>query len=610
MTPNEAAGAYPRPLIRRAQWQSLDGAWGFAFDEADEGIAHRWYEPANAAAFTSVITVPFPPEAPASGIGDCGFHPVVWYRREVSRAALTRDKDNTARVLVHFGAVDFQADVWCDGQHVTGHVGGQAPFTADVTDALSPEVEQHVLVVRAADEPHDLEQPRGKQDWQQRPHEIWYERTSGIWQSVWTETVPAHYVADVAWRPDVAGSTVHAEIELAQMPSTGLRFEVTMSLGDEVLGAESADATDRTTAFEVPLPALSDAKQRDRLLWSPERPLLLDVRVLLRDARGAMVDEIASYLGLRTVTTTGGVFRLNGRRYPLRAVLNQGYRPATHLATTGTAELRAEVELAKAMGFNAVRVHQKAEDPRFLYWADHLGLLVWCETAAAYRFSARAVALLTGEWIDLVRRYRSHPSVVAWVPINESWGVPEVAAVPAQQHFARSLAALTRALDPSRPVLSNEGWEHVDSDILGVHDYAKRPGVLRARYATKRGIARLREGRRGTAGRRLSVTAAQRRAVASGHVPIMLTEFGGVSMSPDDDGWGYATVRSETQFSERLRQLFDAVRASPYLDGFCYTQFRDTGLETNGLLRADGTPKLPLATMHEIVTGQPARSDA
>jgi beta-galactosidase/beta-glucuronidase len=608
VTFTEADDSYPRPLLRRARWQSLDGAWGFTFDETDDGLARRWYEPSNAAAFTRAITVPFPPEAPASGIGDRGFHPVVWYRCEIARAALARE-DSTARVLVHFGAVDFRADVWCDGQHVAGHVGGQSPFTADVTDALSPGVEQHVLVVRAADDPHDLEQPRGKQDWEERPHQIWYERTSGIWQSVWTETVPAQHVVDVAWQPDVGGASVHAEIALAHMPSPGLGIEVTMSLGDEVLGDESARALDRTTLFEVPVPALSDETQRNRLLWSPERPLLVDVRVLLRDAGGAVVDEVSSYVGLRTVTVTGGAIRLNGRRFYLRAVLNQGYRPETHLATTGTAELRSEVELAKAMGFNAVRMHQKAEDPRFLYWADRLGLLVWCEAAAAYRFSARAVALITAEWVELVRRYRSHPSVVAWVPINESWGVPEIATEPAQQHFARSIAALTRALDPSRPVLSNEGWEHVDSDILGVHDYTKRPAVLRARYGSTRGIARLREGRRRSAGRRLSVTRAQRRAVASGQVPIVLTEFGGVSMSERGDGWGYATVRSEKEFGERLRRLFDAVRASQYLDGFCYTQFRDTGLETNGLLRADGTPKLPLATIHEIVTGPPARTD-
>jgi beta-galactosidase/beta-glucuronidase len=595
---------YPRPMVRRAQWHSLDGTWRFTYDDADAGRAGRWYEPARAAAFTREIRVPVPPEAPASGIGDPGFHPVVWYRRQVPDLGAGQAGD--ARVLVHFGAVDFRADVWCDGQHVATHVGGQTPFTADVTDALSPDVADHVLVVRVEDDPQDLEQPRGKQDWRPRPHEIWYERTTGIWQSVWWETVAAQHVTDLAWTADLAAAAVRLAISVARTPGDGLTAEVALRAGGAPLTTHSAEVTDRTTVLEVPIPALRQDDVRESLLWSPQRPTLVDARVVLRDRAGSVVDDVRSYLGLRSVGVGDGAFLLNGRPYPLRAVLNQGYRPATHLAAAGPAELRAEVESALAMGFNAMRLHQKAEDPRLLHCADRLGLLVWVETAAGYRFSARAVTLLTGEWAELVRRYRSHPSVVAWVPINESWGVPRIADDPAQQHFVRSLAELTRALDPGRPVLSNEGWEHVDSDILGVHDYARRPGVLRRRYGTQRGMARLRRGRRGTAGRALAVTPRQRRAVASGAVPVMLTEFGGVSMAADGEGWGYATTASPDDYAQRLRGLFDAVRSSPHLAGFCYTQFRDTGLETNGLLRADGSPKLPLATLREIVTGQPA----
>jgi beta-galactosidase/beta-glucuronidase len=509
------------------------------------------------------------------------------------------------RVLIHFGAVDFRADVWCDGQHVAGHVGGQSPFTADVTDALSADAEAHVIVVRAEDNPRDREQPRGKQDWQESPHEIWYERTTGIWQSVWSETVPALHIVEVACRPEVAAALVHVDVALALIPSPGVAVEVTISSGDELLGTESANVTDRTTSLRVRVPALHDAGDRKRLLWSPEQPVLADVRVVLRDGTGAMYDEVRSYLGVRTVGTADGAFLLNGQPYRLRGVLNQGYRPGTHLASTGTNELRAEVELAKAMGFNFMRLHQKAEDPRLLYWADRLGLLVWSEVGAAFRFTARAVTLLTAEWADLVRRYRGHPSIAAWVPINESWGVDEIATDVAQQHYARALAELTRALDPSRPVLSNEGWEHVNSDILGVHDYTNRPGVLWRRYGTERGWNRLRRRRRGPAGRQLAATSTQRRAMASGRVPVMLTEFGGVSLGTQTDDWGYSRARSATHFAEHLRGLFDAVRRSPYLAGFCYTQFRDTGLETNGLLRSDGTPKLPLETIREIVVGIP-----
>ena len=254
------------------------------------------------------------------------------------------------------------------------------------------------------------------------------------------------------------------------------------------------------------------------------------------------------------------------------------------------------------MGFNATRLHQKAEDPRWLYWADRLGLLVWSETAAAYEFSPNAVTLLTREWLDLVRRYRSHPSVVVWVPVNESWGVQDIAVDAAQQHFAQSLSHLTRALDPSRPVVSNEGWEHTDSDILGIHDYTVDPDELRARFGTAESATVAALAGHGPHGRRPILTAQQRESFLAGDAPLMITEFGGISLS-QEAGWGYGNAGSDTEYAALLMQLFDALRAAPTVVGFCYTQFMDTGQETNGLLYADGTPKLPVDTIHAIVTG-------
>jgi hypothetical protein len=285
-------------------------------------------------------------------------------------------------------------------------------------------------------------------------------------------------------------------------------------------------------------------------------------------------------------------------------VLNQGYRARTHLATLGSEELRGEVELTRAMGFNAVRVHQKAEDPRFLYWADRLGLLVWGETAGAYQFSPTAVGLLMTEWLDLVRRDRSHPSVVVWVPVNESWGVQDIATVPAQQRFARALADVTRALDPSRPVVSNEGWEHVDSDILGLHDYTVDPDELRARYLGRQAATETALAGNGPQGRRPILAEAQREAFLSGRAPLMITEFGGISLSQEDRSWGYGQVRSADEYADLLMRLFEAVRASTEVVGFCYTQLMDTAQETNGLVFADGTPKLPVEAIHHIVTGR------
>lgn len=616
-------GSYPRPMLCRDGWLSLDGEWDFGFDDQDEGLSARWYDdaasyPTGGDPFDRRITVPFPPESPRSGIGERGFHPVVWYRRWVAHELLVgsaaekgreakggRDRQGRdARVLLHFGAVDFRAQVWLDGHRVCEHVGGQTPFTVDVTDVLHQEADQHRLVVRAEDDPSDVDQPRGKQDWRETPHRIWYERTTGIWQSVWAEVVPPDHVVDAAWATDVAAATLRGEITLSRAPKSPSLLEVSVSLGDEVLAEQWTAVRGHVVDIDLKLPALRNGQDRARLLWSPEHPVLIDIAVSLRDrVTSAVIDTVASYVGLRTVSVAGGRFQLNEQPYYVRSVLNQGYRPQTHLATAGSEELRREVETAKEIGFNAVRVHQKAEDPRYLWWADRLGLMVWGETASAYAFSPRSVAMLTTEWMDLVRRDRSHPSVVTWVPVNESWGVQDIASNKTQRSYSVALAELTRALDPTRPVLSNEGWEHVDSDIFGVHDYSTDPEDLRLRYGPREGTLALASSVYGPLGRRLTVGPAQQRAVADGDPPLMITEFGGVSMVEDGEAWGYAITRSNTAYATRLQQLFDALRASKDVVGFCYTQFMDTGSETNGLLFADGTPKLEIQTLHKIVTG-------
>ncbi|MFB7598731.1 glycoside hydrolase family 2 protein [Streptomyces sp. NPDC056160] len=601
MRASEQDGTYPRPILQRERWHSLDGVWDFGYDDGDVGERDAWFAEDGAGAFDREITVPYPPEAPASGIGERAPHRVVWYRRRVAHEVLAAGVGE--RTLVHFGAVDHRAKVWLDGRLVAEHVGGQTPFTADVTGALRPGADEHVLVVRAEDDPADLAQPRGKQDWQDRPHAVWYDRTTGIWQTVWTETVPAQRVTDLAWLPDPARGVL-AEVTLASPPTAPLAVEIVLSRDGEVLAESTTAVRTPRSRIDLVVPALRNGIDREDLLWSPERPTLIDARVTVRDAgTSAVLDTVDSYVGLRSAGVGRGAFLLNDRPYYVRSVLNQGYRPDTLIANSGTAELRREVELIKAMGFNAVRIHQKAEDPRFLYWADRLGLLVWGETGAAYEFGTEAVELLTREWLDLVRRDRSHPSLVTWVPINESWGASDIPHDPAQRHYSIALANLTRALDPTRPVLSNEGWEHTDSDILGVHDYSGDPAELTARYGDAAAVDAVLAGP-GPQGRVLAVTAHQVERYAAGDAPLMITEFGGLSVRADNDDFSYTRTSSDTQYAELLGGLFGALRSSAVVTGFCYTQFMDTAQETNGLLFTDGTPKLPLGTIRRIVTGE------
>ncbi|MGW9030237.1 glycoside hydrolase family 2 protein [Streptomyces sp. NPDC055722] len=586
-------GHYPRPQLRRPRWTDLSGVWQFAFDDENRGVTARWQH--DASAFDRTITVPYPPESPASGIRDTAHHPVVWYRRTLP---LHPEELGGDRAMLRFGAVDYRATVWVDGTRVGDHEGGMTPFAFDITDALDPDTGEHTVVVRAEDLPGDAAQPRGKQDWQASPHVIWYHRTTGIWQPVWLETVPANHVSELCWTTVLERCAVRLEAGIHRAPHTGgtdLLLTVRLRLAGELLAEHTTLATDDQVDVDIPLPALRNGQDRDRLLWSPESPTLIDAEVQLesRDAEGTVrtIDHVASYLGLRTVGTGDGRFLLNERPYYPRMVLEQGYWPESHLAAPSSAALRREVELIKELGFNGARVHQKVEDPRFLYWCDRLGLLVWGEMAGAFAFGQEAVRRLTTEWMDVVRRDRGHPSVVTWVPFNESWGVQDIARSPAQHSFVESVVHLTRALDPSRPVISNDGWELPDSDFWTIHDYAATGDELRERYATAAAVdAMLTHGRPG--GRRVVLDPDP--ADPRGQRPVMLTEFGGLSFRPQGEEWfGYATVTSPAELLERLDGLTRAVTDSPELAGFCYTQLTDTEQETNGLLTADRTPKLP-----------------
>ncbi|SDQ34653.1 glycoside hydrolase family 2 protein [Quadrisphaera sp. DSM 44207] len=626
-------GTHPRPQLLRDAWSDLSGTWQFAHDDERAGLAQRWHaqrDLADRTVFDRDITVPYPPEAPLSGVGDPGPHPVLWYRRGLRLAdaggpeAVRALRERGSRLLLRFGAVDYRARAWLDGALLGGHEGGQTPWSVDVTDVLDPAEDpgtEHVLVVRAEDDPRDVTQPRGKQDWQDVPHDIWYLRTSGIWQPVWLEVVPALAVEHLAWTPDVPGAAVGCEVTLTAAPREPVRVTVRLDLDGVVLAEQTARVGEQRARLVIGVPALENGQGEQQLLWSPDHPRLVDARVVLTSgdggtgvaAGGEVLDDVTSYLGLRTAGAGRGAFLLNGRPCYLRSVLAQNYWPTSHLAAPSAAALRREVELVKELGFNAVRVHQKAEDPRFLHWCDRLGVLVWGETANAYAFSPEAVRRLTTEWMDLVRRDASHPSVVTWVPINESWGVQHIATHPAQQSYATGLAALTRALDPSRPVVSNDGWEHTDSDLWTVHDYAERGEALREAYGSREAVAQLLAGGE-PAGRVLRLPGGAERGQ-----PVVLTEFGGVRFMPVLGGeepeadaepgqagvatWGYSTASDARDFEARLRDLLDAVRASPVLAGFCYTQLTDTLQEANGLLDAERRPKLPVEVLRDVVTG-------
>jgi beta-galactosidase/beta-glucuronidase len=594
-------GSYPRPQLVREHWVDLSGEWRLRFDDEHVGLSERWFAPEQLVLFDRTVVVPFPPESAASGVHDTGFHPVVWYERDISVDGLASQRALAAgeRVLLHFGAVDYRSSVWLNGTLLGHHEGGHTPFSFDITHAISDERgDIQSLVVRAEDDPLDVAQPRGKQDWLEDPHVIWYHRTTGIWQPVWLEAVPAVAVDHLAWTPNVPGGSVKLDVELNRRPAPGATLTVTLRFEGDVLAEQTLLLDAHRVEISIPIPRQINGQHYEQLLWSELTPRLIDATVSVGD------DTVHSYFGLRSVAVEGGRFLLNDRPVFLRSVLNQGYWPESHLAAPSADALRAEVQLIKDLGFNSARMHQKIEDPRFLYWADRLGLLLWEEMPSAYEFSTTAARRVVAEWSDVIRRDSSHPSIVTWVPLNESWGVQHIAHDKTVREFARSLYHLTKSLDGSRPVVSNDGWEHLDSDIWSIHDYEPSGEIMSARYATPASVAKLFTGM-GPAGRRLRLSDEADRGQ-----PVMLTEFGGIKFTPSErvdaapgTAWGYSSASSSADFSARVGVLLAAVHASEVLAGYCYTQLTDTGQETNGLLTAWREHKIPVDEMRAIMLG-------
>jgi beta-galactosidase/beta-glucuronidase len=584
---------YPRPQLRRQNWYSLNGEWEFAFDRE-----RAWREPA-AVLWSGQINVPFAPETPASGINRTEFLSACWYRRRCQLTARAAGE----RWMLHFGAVDYSATIWINDVCVGDHQGGYTPFSFDITDLVHGEHAE--IVVRAEDDPFDLTKPRGKQDWQLEPHSIWYPRTTGIWQTVWLETVPATRIARIAFTPDLGRWEIGVEVWLEGIRRADVRLSIKLRSGATLLAADTYQVVSGEVHRGVALsdPGIDDS--RNELLWSPQTPNLIAVEMELWGQRGELLDHVHSYTALRTVATQGDRFLLNGRPYPLRMVLDQGYWPEGGVTAPDDGALKRDVQLAREMGFNGVRKHQKIEDPRYLYWADTIGLLVWEEMPSAYRFTPQAVERLSQEWTAVIRRDYSHPSIVTWVPINESWGVPNLPSNARERHYVQALFHLTKTLDPTRPVIGNDGWESVATDIIGIHDYDDNPERIAKRYLAGDVLPRL--FKRERPGGRLLVLEGAHHA----DMPLILTEFGGIALSRETPkAWGYSTASTPEEFALRYECILKVVRNLALLAGFCYTQFSDTYQEANGLLYADRTPKIPLKRVAEATAGATAaRSD-
>lgn len=583
---------YPRPQLVRKEWQNLNGTWQFKFDDQNEGTKQKWYKE-HTKTFDKEINVPFAYQTQLSGIADPTFHDVVWYKREFS----VPENWSGQRVILHFGAVDYRAWVYINEKFVGFHEGGNTSFSFDITDQLTEGTQ--TIVVKVEDPSKDETIPRGKQYWIEESDGIWYTRTTGIWQTVWLEAVHSTHVSKLRFKPDVDQGEIGVEFELTgQVEDIDVQFEIIFKGKQIVKDIVSLHETFNRRTFNLYNHKIfRTGFHHDGWNWTPENPNLFDVKVKVIQ-NNHVIDEIESYFGMRKIHSENGMIYLNNRPYYQKLVLDQGYWPEGLLTAPSDHDLIKDITLSKELGFNGCRKHQKVEDPRFLYWADQLGFLVWGECAASPSFSENAVARLTKEWIEIIERDYNHPSVVAWVPLNESWGVPNIRDNHQQQHHSLAMYHLIHSLDPTRLVVSNDGWELTKTDICAVHNY---------NHGNKDEIAKYEKYKEdiSTVDGILSSKPARRSIYANGFnyegEPILLTEFGGIGFKVgEDSGWGYTSVNNAEEFIADYDRIMQAVYCSKALFGYCYTQLTDVEQEINGLLTYDRKPKCELKQIKKI----------
>ena len=579
---------YPRPQFVRKEWHNLNGDWDFAFDDKNCGEREEWF--CSGFPTGMKIRVPYSYQTSASGVKRAERHDYIWYRKEVLRPACSAD----SRLILWFEGSDYITKVWVNGIYIGKHEGGYCRFCFDITDAALRSTGTYTLTVKCEDT-YDAAQPRGKQKWMEKPYGCWYVETNGIWKTVWTEVVSADRIGRMKFTPNKATYCVDFDAEITG-DCRGLEL-VTQVSREGRLVAENTLVIVRDR-FSYSIDLSDDQAQFKIEWWSMAHPALYDLKfVLKRD--GKAIDEVGSYFGFRAFYAQKDTLVLNNGPTYLKMVLEQGYCRDSGMTYPDEESIVHELELIKKLGFNGVRMHQKIEDERFFYYADILGIATWVEMPSAYEYRDATVDKATAEWQEIVHQHYNHPSVLAWVPINESWGVPRILNNCREQHFTQALYHLTKSYDPMRPVISNDGWEHTESDIITLHNYEQCPEIFGEFY---------RDLDKTLSGENISDYVQWRLPFAEGHgyrgQPVMITEFAGIGFDTEqtDGGWGYGSqVRTKAQFAERLSALVRAVRENKRICGFCVTQITDVEAEINGLCNADRTPKADMDVLAKAI---------
>lgn len=569
---------YPRPHFRRDNWLSLNGMWEFEFDDNHDGEMRGIH--GGKIKLEREINVPFSYQYPDSGIGDKTFHDTLWYKK-----SFVYDRVGDSAIL-GFNASDYITTVWVNGHYATTHQGGFAPFTVDITKYLTEG--ENVIVVRCYD-PLDPTIPRGKQSWLNDPFSCWYTPNSGIWQSVWIDFVGDDSLEDFSITPDIDTNSFSGEIKLRN--SLADLIEIKVFYDNKLVKRQMFSPDGKYTRYTVKMMEINFVDEIT--YWAPEHPNLFYVDINLYK-ENKLLDTVHTRFGMRKISITDdGRVLLNNKPLYQRLILDQGYWKNSGLTPPSVESIKKDIEFTKAAGFNGARKHQKFEDPYYYYLADELGLLTWCEMPSSYNFNTDEVSYVTKEWQEIVNTAKKFSSIITYVPINESWGVRKALTSVEQQNFARSLYYLTKSIDPSRLVSTNDGWENIsESDMLAIHDYASLGSELKVKYNEATYDYAFQTFRR--------VLANDNPYIGQ---PVLLSEFGGIMFERDqrEGNWGYnSAAKNDDEFLARLKALVEGIYDADF-QGFCYTQLTDVQQEMNGLLDSEHYPKIAPEKIREIL---------
>lgn len=561
---------HPDPQFQRKDWLNLNGEWDFEFDFGNSGLRAGVLEKDE---WSRKINVPFCPESKLSGIEYTDFIAAVWYRKSVT----VTEAQLEGRVLIHFGAVDYETYLYVNGEEAGYHKGGYTSFTFDITEFLT--AGENVIAVNARDDVRDPLVPRGKQSELYNSHGCDYTRTTGIWQTVWLEFVPKAYVKSFKLFPD----TVNATLGVSAVVEGEGAFKAEAFYDGRLVGS-----FEKTAAGFVS----GDIKLSETHLWEVGCGRLYDLKITFGD------DEISSYFGLRDIRIDGYKVLINGKSVFQRLVLDQGFYADGIYTAPSDEALEKDIRLSLAVGFNGARLHQKVFEPRFLYHCDRLGYIVWGEFGNWGLDYSRDGALeaMLPQWCESVARDFNHPAIVGWCPFNETW---DRDGRKQNDELLRIVYRVTKQLDETRPCIDTSGNFHVETDIFDVHDYEQRVEIFKGNYDRL-----MTEG--------VLFEHFPDRQEYDGKKPAFVSEYGGIqwSLGSRGDAWGYGNApKSEQEFIDRYKGLTDALLDNERMFGFCYTQLYDIEQEQNGLYYYDRSPKFDPEIFRRINSRKAAIED-